>query len=63
MGDPTGDGIINSADLLKIRQHLLGVVTLKDELFYSADLIKDEVLNSADLLRERQHLLGINVIG
>ena len=38
-------------------------VTLKDELFYSADLIKDEVLNSADLLRERQHLLGINVIG
>ena len=62
LGDVTGEGIINSADLLKIRQHLLTVVTLKDELFYSADITKDEILNSADLLRVRQHLLGINKI-
>ena len=63
LGDVTCEGIINSADLLKIRQHLLTVVTLTDGLFYSADITKDEILNSADLLRVRQHLLGINKIG
>lgn len=63
LGDVTCEGIINSADLLKIRQHLLNVVTLTDGLFYSADITKDNILNSADLLRVRQHLLGINIIG
>lgn len=63
LGDTTGEGIINSADLLKIRQHLLGVVTLKDEYFVASDITKDNIINSADLLRVRQHLLGINIIG
>lgn len=63
LGDVTGEGTINSADLLKIRQHLLEAITLKDEYFYSADTTKDKIINSADLLRVRQHLLGINLIG
>ena len=62
LGDVTGEGIINSADLLRIRQHLLETITLKDEYFYAADITKEKIINSADLLRVRQHLLGINLI-
>lgn len=58
-GDSTGDGIINSADLLKIRQHLLEFITLKDEYFKASDITKDNIINSADLLKVRQHLLGM----
>ncbi len=58
MGDINGDGVINSADLLKIRQHLLGSNILTNANFRAADINDDELINSADLLRVRQHLLG-----
>lgn len=63
LGDVNGDGIINSADLLKIRQHLLKSLNLSGPNFTSADINQDTIINSADLLRERQHLLGTKLIG
>ena len=56
-GDLTGDGEINSADLLKLRQHLLEMNKLEGAFLKSAYLTNDEEINSADLLRIRQHLL------
>ena len=61
MGDAQGDGIINSADLLRIQKYLLGVTELpKDSAYYKAsDTNLDETINSADLLKIQKYLLGV----
>lgn len=64
LGDANEDGKLNSADLLKIQKHLLGVAGLRDDFVKkAADANKDGVINSADLLKIQKYLLNVSDIG
>lgn len=59
-GDVNGDGVINSADLLKIQKHLLEVNKITEEnILKAADVNKDGVINSGDLLKIQKYLLKV----
>lgn len=61
-GDLNGDGVINSGDLLKLRQHLIGNSKLSSSYLEAANANKDGTVNSGDLLKLRQHLIGSSKI-
>ena len=62
-GDPSCDGTINSADLLKIVKHLKGTSKITDTYINSAaDVNSDGTINSADLLKIVKHLKGTSKI-
>lgn len=56
LGDANGDGLIDSADLLKIVKHLKGISTI--EIESSGDANKDSTIDSADLLKIVKYLKG-----
>ena len=57
-GDLTGDGRINSGDLLQMRKHLLEEVNLEGAYKQAGILESNGNIKSLDLLRLRQYLLG-----
>ena len=58
VGDLTDDGNVNIDDLLTMRQHLAGNITLEGNGLLAADLTKDGNVNIDDLLTMRQYLAG-----
>ena len=58
LGDANGDGKVNSADLLKVVNHLNGNSALTSTYKTSADINEDGKINSADLLKIVNHLNG-----
>ena len=57
-GDLTGDGKINSGDLLQMRKHLLEEVILTGAYKQAGIIESNGNIKSLDLLRLRQYLLG-----
>ena len=62
-GDLNGDGTINSGDILKMRQQMLGQIRL-DGAYLEAAHVKtlSGSINSGDLLKLRQQILGQTTI-
>lgn len=61
-GDANADAKIDSADLLIVQKHLLGVSTLEGTKFTASDANNDNKIDSADLLAIQKYLLGVSDI-
>lgn len=61
-GDVSGDGVINSLDLLKIQKQILGISALNAQALLAADANNDGTVNSLDLLRTQKHILKLITI-
>lgn len=59
-GDCNGDGVIDSADLLKVVKHLKNLSKVQIEK--AADTNNDGIIDSADLLKIVKHLKGLSLI-
>ena len=61
-GDVNGDGKITAEDLMLVRAHLLGNITLGGDAFVAADTNNDGLISTSDMANIRFHLLGLMVI-
>lgn len=57
-GDLTGDGEVSIADLVKMRQYLLGKTNLSEAYKEAANVDNKSGVSIADLVKVRQYLLG-----
>ena len=57
-GDVNGDGVIDSADLQLIAQHIVNTTTLSGDDFLAADVNASGTVDSADLQLVAQYLVG-----
>lgn len=61
-GDASGDGKINSLDLLKIQKHILKSATLSGAKLSASDTSRDGKVNALDLLKVQKYILGSGTI-
>lgn len=57
-GDVSGDGKVNSLDLLQVKRHIVKASTLSGVYNTAADTSKDGKVNSLDLLQVKRHIVG-----
>ena len=57
-GDVTGTGTVDIADIVAIRQHILGIRPLSGNPLLAADVNNDGQVDVADIVAIRQHLTG-----
>ncbi|MBR6822383.1 MAG: dockerin type I repeat-containing protein, partial [Clostridia bacterium] len=62
LGDINSDGKISILDLVMIRKHLLGIISVKNEFFEASDINGDGKISIMDLVAIRKHLLGFTSI-
>lgn len=58
IGDVNGDGVIDSGDLFKLQQFLIGKIEFNDKQKKSSDTNIDNEINSGDIFKLVQHLIG-----
>lgn len=58
IGDTNGDGIVSSADYVRIKNYLRGTVSLNANQKYTADANGDGTVSSADYVRIKNYLRG-----
>jgi beta-N-acetylglucosaminidase len=61
-GDVSGDGKINTADMILVRNHVIGASSLIGCHTYAADSNKDGKINTADMITIRNHIIGMSTI-
>ncbi len=59
IGDITGDGKLNAADLLKAKSHIKGISKMADYEFDCCDVDGNGAINAADLLKMKAHMKGV----
>ncbi len=59
LGDANGDGIVKVQDILIIRNHILGIITLTGGNLEAVDVNRDGLVKVQDILIIRNYLLGI----
>jgi hypothetical protein len=57
-GDINDDGVIDSADLQLLAQHIIWTITLTGDDFLAADVNDSGTLDSADMQLVAQYLVG-----
>ena len=67
VGDVSGDGMVNSLDLILLRKHIVqyknpntGVIEVQNGIFeLSLDISNEGIINSLDLVRMRKKIVGL----
>lgn len=60
LGDVNGDSLINSADYIKIKKHIMEteVIQADSAIFFAADITKDSNVNSGDYIKVRKYIMN-----
>ena len=59
LGDINSDGLVSSADYIKVRKHIMGTEVIDGGLkFYAADMNKDKAISSADYIKIRKYIMN-----
>lgn len=59
IGDVNADGVINSADALRVLQHSVDIIQLQDAAAKRADVNEDKIINSNDALNILRYSVGL----